>query len=252
MVSQELKERATTLLALHLPGNPVVLPTVWDAWSATLAVEAGFAALTVGSHPVADSVGKPDGEGMSFDDLTTRVAQITGAVDVPVSVDIESGYAQPAERIVDGLLGAGAVGLNIEDTVHSEGGRIRSDEDHAALVAGLRAAADAAGVHVVINARTDLFLRQVGDESDRFERAVRKLTLAAEAGADSLYPVGRHDADTYRRLVEALPLPINAIALPDEDDPASFAPLGVGRISFGPFLQWALSARAREILGRWQ
>lgn len=252
MVSQELKERATTLLALHVPGNPVVLPTVWDAWSATLAVEAGFAALTVGSHPVADSVGKPDGEGMSFDDLTTRVAQITGAVDVPVSVDIESGYAQPAERIVDGLLGAGAVGLNIEDTVHSEGGRIRSDEDHAALVAGLRAAADAAGVHVVINARTDLFLRQVGDESDRFERAVRKLTLAAEAGADSLYPVGRHDADTYRRLVEALPLPINAIALPDEDDPASFAPLGVGRISFGPFLQWALSARAREILGRWQ
>lgn len=252
MVSQVLKERATTLLGLHVPGNPVVLPTVWDAWSAKLAVDAGFAALTVGSHPVADSVGKPDGEGMSFDDVTTRVAQITAAVDVPVSVDVESGYGEAPERLVEGLLAAGAVGLNIEDTVHSDGGRIRSDEDHAALVAGIRAAADSAGVHVVINARTDLFLRQVGDESDRFERAVHKLTLAAEAGADSLYPVGRHDDDTYRRLVEALPLPINAIALPDVDDPASFGPLGVGRISFGPFWQRALTTRSEEILARWR
>ena len=252
MVSQVLQERATTLLALHVPGDPVVLPTVWDAWSAKLAVDAGFAALTVGSHPVADSVGKEDGEGMSFDDLTTRVAQITGAVDVPISVDIESGYGQPAARIIDGLLAAGAVGLNIEDTVHADGGRIRSDEDHAALVGELRRAADAAGVHVVINARTDLFARQVGDASDRFERAVRKLTLAAEAGADSLYPVGRHDDDTYRRLARELPLPINAIALPDQDDPASFGPLGVGRISFGPFLQRALSGRAEEILSRWR
>ncbi|MCP9272293.1 isocitrate lyase/PEP mutase family protein [Mycolicibacterium arenosum] len=252
MVSQALQERATTLLALHVPGKPVVLPTVWDAWSATVAVDAGFAALTVGSHPVADSVGKEDGEGMSFDDLTTRVAQITGAVDVPISVDVESGYGESAQRLIDGLLEAGAVGLNIEDTVHKDGGRIRSDEDHAALIGELRKAADAAGVHVVINARTDLFLRQIGDESDRFERAVRKLKLAAEAGADSLYPVGRHDDDTYRRLADELPLPINAIALPDTDDPASFGPLGVGRISFGPFWQRALTARSEEILARWK
>ena len=71
----------------------MVLPTVWDAWSANLAVEAGFAALTIGSHPVADSVGKPDSEGMTFDDVLARVAQITGAVDVPVSVDVESDTA---------------------------------------------------------------------------------------------------------------------------------------------------------------
>ena len=117
---------AAALLALHQPGNPVVLPTVWDAWSAKLAVDAGFAALTVGSHPVADSIGKADGEGMSFDDLTARVAQITAAVDVPVSVDIESGYGEPPQRLIDGLLSVGAVGLNIEDTVHREGKRLRS------------------------------------------------------------------------------------------------------------------------------
>ena len=135
--------------------------------------------------------------------------------------------------------------------MHKEGKRLRSAEEHAALVGELRKAADAAGVHVVINARTDLFLRQDGDEADRVDRAIARLKLAAEAGADSLYPVGRHDPDTMRRLTSELPLPVNAIALPDQDDPASFGPLGVGRISFGPFLQRALSARAEELLARW-
>jgi 2-methylisocitrate lyase-like PEP mutase family enzyme len=242
---------AATLLALHRPGDPVTLPTVWDAWSARLATGAGFAALTVGSHPMADSIGKPDNEGMSFDDVLARVGQITAAVDVPVSVDIESGYGLPADRLIEGLLSVGAVGLNIEDTVHSEGKRLRSADEHAELVGALRSAADAAGVHVVVNARTDLFLRQDGDESDRVERAVARLNKAAAAGADVLYPVGRHDPETLRRLTTELSLPVNAIALPDQDDPASFGPLGVGRISFGPFLQAALSGRAKELLARW-
>lgn len=245
-------ERAQTLLALHQPGNPVILPTVWDAWSARLAVDAGFAALTVGSHPMGDSIGKPDREGMSFDDVLTRVAQITAAVDVPVSVDIESGYGLPAQRLIEGLLEVGAVGLNIEDTVHSEGGRLRSSSEHAELVGAMRATADAAGVHVVINARTDLFIRQDGDESDRVQRAIARLTEAAAAGADCLYPVARHEPETLRRLTTELPLPVNAIGLPDQDDPASFAPLGVARVSFGPYLQFALSARANEMLARWR
>ena len=236
---QVLEERAAALLALHQPGNPVVLPTVWDAWSAKLAVDAGFAALTVGSHPVADSIGKSDNEGMTFDDLLARVVEITDAVQVPVSVDIESGYGEAPTRL-------------IEDTVHSEGGRLRSSTEHAELVGALRAAADAAGVHVVINARTDLFLRQDGDEADRVDRAIARLTEAANAGADVMYPVGRHGPDTLRRLTAELPLPVNAIALPDQSDPASYGPLGVARISFGPFLQAALAGRTQEILARWR
>lgn len=251
MSDQVLKDRAETFLALHQPGNPVILPTVWDAWSAKLAVDAGFAALTVGSHPLADSVGKEDREGMTFDDVVTRVKQITAAVDVPVSVDLESGYGESPAALIAGLLEAGAIGFNIEDTVHKEGGRLRSSSEHAELVGAYRKAADATGVHVVINARTDLFLREDGDEADRVDRAIARLTEAAEAGADVLYPVGRHEPDAMRRLTSELPLPINAIGLPDQDDPASFGPLGVGRISFGPFLQRALSARAEEILARW-
>lgn len=247
-----ISDKATALLALHQPGNPVVLPTVWDGWSATLAAGVGFAGLTVGSHPVSDSIGKSDNEGITFDELLYRVAQITAAVDVPVSVDIEGGYGLEPGRLIEGLVGAGAVGLNIEDTVHSEKGRLRDAQEHADFVGGLRQAADATGVHVVVNARTDLFVKQIGDDADRVDRAIARLKLAAEAGADVLYPVGRHDDETLQRLTSELPLPVNAIALPDQDDPASFGPLGVGRISFGPFFQGVLAAKAQDLLGRWK
>ncbi|MFC6014160.1 isocitrate lyase/PEP mutase family protein [Nocardia lasii] len=246
-----LDAAAKTLLALHRPGDPVVLPTVWDAWSANVAVAAGFSGLTMGSHPVADSIGRPDGEGMSFDELLTRVRQVSAAVEVPVSVDIESGYGLEPLQLIDGLLAAGAVGLNIEDTVHSEGKRLRTPAEHADLVRGLREAADAAGVHVVINARTDLFLRADGDESDRLDRAIARLTLAAEAGADVLYPVGKHPDADLRRLTTELPLPVNAIGQPTTPAKAHFAELGVARISFGPFLQAALGAEATTLLGAW-
>ncbi|MGW5523346.1 isocitrate lyase/PEP mutase family protein [Gordonia sp. NPDC003950] len=252
MPTPDLSVAARTLAALHRPGDPVVLPTVWDAWSARLAVDAGFTALTLGSHPVADSIGRADNEGMTFAELCTRVAQVSEAVDVPLSVDIESGYGEPAGTLIDRLLDAGAVGLNIEDTVHSEGGRLREPAEHADVVAALREAADAAGVPVVINARTDLLLRKVGDDADRVDRAIARLSLCADAGATCLYPVGRHSDEVHRRLTSELPLPVNAIGLPADDSRTHFADLGVGRISFGPFWQADLAARSSELLARWQ
>ncbi|MFC4604820.1 isocitrate lyase/PEP mutase family protein [Rhodococcus kronopolitis] len=247
-----ITEKATTLLGLHRPGDPVILPTVWDAWSADLAQQAGFPALTVGSHPVANSLGKADNEGMAFGELMIRVAQITSAVDLPISVDIESGYGLDPDTLINGLVEVGAVGLNIEDTVHREGGRLRAAQEHADLVGALRRSADAAGVHIVINARTDLFLRQIGDEADRVQRAIARLTLAAEAGADALYPVGFHTDEVQRQLTAALPLPVNAIADPAGGDRDHLAALGVGRVSFGPLLQNALSVRAAEMFSRWR
>ncbi|MFI6871190.1 isocitrate lyase/phosphoenolpyruvate mutase family protein [Nocardia sp. NPDC050406] len=249
----ELKDKAAAFLALHRPGDPAILPTVWDAWSATLVQEAGFAALTVGSHPLADSLGKSDQEGMDFTDVLARIREITSAVDIPVSVDIESGYGLEAARLIDGLLEAGAVGLNIEDTVHSQGGRLRDPQEHADLVGELRQCADKAGVHVVVNARTDVFLRAAAEApADRLESAVTRLKLAAEAGADVLYPVGRHEPDVQRRLCRELPLPVNAIGLPEVGDRAYFAELGVARVSFGPFLQRALATEANRLLDRWR
>lgn len=248
-----LNEKAATFLALHQPGNPVILPTVWDAWSAKLVQDAGFSALTVGSHPLANSLGKQDKEGMTFPEVTARIREITAAVDIPVSVDIESGYAQKPSTLIDGLLEAGAVGLNIEDTVHSEGGRLREPQEHADLVGELRQAAEAAGVHFVINARTDVFLRaDTGTPAERLDSALNRLSLAAAAGADVLYPVGRHEPGTLRRLTTELPLPINSIGIPDQGGRTYFADLGVARVSFGPFLQNALTEYANTLFTPWR
>src|SRR5260370_39710173 len=122
MSDKALQQRAQALLALHQPGNPVILPTVWDAWSARLAVDAGFAALTVGSHPLADAIGKADQEGMTSEAVLTRVKQITAAVDVPISVAIDSGDGASPARLITGRRDAGALGLNIEHARPSEDG----------------------------------------------------------------------------------------------------------------------------------
>ncbi len=247
-----LSSDATAFLALHRQGNPGVFPTVWDPWSAQLAVDAGFTALTVGSHPVATALGRADNEGMTLEEMLEQVDLITAAVDVPVSADLESGYGASADRIIDRLLAAGAVGLNVEDTVHSEGGRLRSTAEHAELVAALRKAADRNDVHVVINARTDILLKGIGEPEGRVDATIERLRAAADAGADVLYPVGVHDDDTQRRLTSELPLPVNAIARPGIDDPARLAGLGVARISFGPHWQKAVGLAAAELLAPWK
>ncbi len=247
----DLDEQARVFLALHRAGTPVVLPTVWDPWSAQLAVKAGFSALTIGSHPVADALGRPDGEALTLEEMLAQVALICRHVDVPVSADLESGYGAEPARLVAGLLESGAVGLNVEDSVHSQHDRLRSAAEHADYVAGLRSAADDSGVHVVINARTDILLKEIGPESDRIDRAVAQLAAAAVAGADALYPVGLHDDATWTALMDALPLPLNAVARPDADDLGRLSALGVGRISFGPFLQQAMAVAGNDLLADW-
>lgn len=245
-----LAERADTLKSLH--GNrPVVLPTVWDVWSARFAVDAGFAALTIGSHPVAESLGASDNEGMTPDQAFGAIGRITAAVDVPVSADVESGYGLPAAELVQRLLAAGAVGLNVEDTVHSQNGRLRSAQEHADYVAGIRQAADDAGVHVVINARTDLF-KNAADPLPLLDEGLARLQVLVDAGADALYPVRVQSSDrAVRTITAAMPLPVNITARPNHDELARMRELGVGRISFGPLLQKALQDSAVEMLGRW-
>src|SRR5690625_1532579 len=122
-------------------GRVLVLPTVWDTWSARVAAGADFEGLTVGSHPVADAIGSADGENMDFDEYLGVVARIIEAVDLPVSVDVESGYGLPPADLINRLLEVGAVGANIEDVVHSEGKRVRERQEHADYIAAARQAA---------------------------------------------------------------------------------------------------------------
>jgi len=183
----DLATRASELLRLHHTGTTLVLPTVWDAWSARAVVAAGFPALSIGSHPLADSRGQKDNEGMTLADALDGIRRITGAVDVPVTADVESGYGTPAAELVERVLDAGAVGINVEDTVHGEK-RMRAPEEHAEYIGALRVAADEAGVELVINARTDAFFQTTQVFDDPLAEAIARLKLCEAAASRCSYP----------------------------------------------------------------
>ena len=247
-----LADRAALLRRLHDEHRPLVLPTVWDAWSAQTAAGCGFAALTVGSHPLATSRGEADQEDQALAEVVEAVARITAAVDVPVSVDLEAGYGVAPDDLLRALLDAGGVGLNLEDTVHAEGGRLRSTDEHAAYIAGLREAADRAGVPVWINGRTDLFAR-ADDKHAVLDDVLDRLRAMVAAGADSVYPVKiQDDDDLLRAVVDAVEVPVNATAHPARHDLRRFADLGVRRITNGPLLQAALTEATQELLAAWR
>lgn len=251
----DLASRAEHLLRLHHTGDTLVLPTVWDAWSARAVVDAGFPALSIGSHPLADSRGQEDGERMSLDDALEGISRITAAVDVPVTADLESGYDTPADELVERVLDAGAVGLNVEDTVHSQG-RLRSVQEHADYIGQLRAAADRTGVPLVVNARTDAFMGTTQVFADPLAEAVTRLRACEEAGARCVYPVRVPDADSLRTLLGELSGPVNITAHPIDGAPSgSLAELreeGVHRITFGPLLQAALTRQLTELVTPWR
>ena len=255
MTSPDLATRARTLLDLHHTGTTLVLPTVWDAWSARAVVAAGFPALSIGSHPLADSRGQSDNEGMTLADALEGVRRVCAAVDVPVTADMESGYGTAPGELVERLLEAGAVGLNLEDTVHSEGGRMRSVAEHADYVGGLRAAADTAGVDVVVNARTDVWLDPARFE-DPLGEAVARLKACEEAGSRCSYPVRVPDADTLRALLDALDGPVNVTADPRAGAPSGsldeLRAAGVHRITFGPLLQKQLTDDLGRLVAPWR
>ncbi|MFC6599142.1 isocitrate lyase/PEP mutase family protein [Kitasatospora paranensis] len=244
-------ERAQRLTQLHADRKPLVLPTVWDVWSARTAADAGFLALTVGSHPLAVSRGAADHEGQTFQEVLAAVRPIISAVDVPVSVDLEAGYGQEPADLIAGLVEVGGVGLNIEDTVHSDGGRVRSTQEHASYIAGLRAAADDAGIPVWINGRTDLFLH-ADETAGVLDEAIERLRALEQAGADSVYPVGiQDDDDLLAAVIEAVAVPVNSTAHPVRHDLGRFRRLGVGRITFGPLLQFAMTDAMKDTLRPW-
>jgi 2-methylisocitrate lyase-like PEP mutase family enzyme len=255
MTATDLAGRAAELLRLHHTGTTLVLPTVWDAWSARAVVDAGFPALSVGSHPLADSRGQQDKEDMTLDDALEGARRITGAVDVPVTLDVESGYDTPAAELVERVLGAGVVGINVEDTVHSEG-RLREVQEHADYIGAIRAAADAAGVELVVNARTDAFVGAVQTFDDPLAEALRRLQACEAAGARCVYPVRVPDADAARALLDGLDGPLNLTAHPVTGAPAGsfeeLKALGVHRITFGPLLQAALTERITELVTPWR
>jgi 2-methylisocitrate lyase-like PEP mutase family enzyme len=243
----EQLERARAFARLHVPGTPLVLFNVWDAGSARAVAGAGARSLATGSHPVASAHGYEDGEKMPLELAMANLERIVGAVDLPVSVDLEAGYGASPEVVsetVTRALSTGAVGCNLEDR------RIGTSElfpvaESAARVGAARAAAERCGVPFFVNARTDLFLvtPAEGHDDALVDAALERAAAWAAAGADGLFVPGLADEARIARLCAASPLPVNLFARPDGPSLVRLAELGAARISHGP-IPWRLAMHA--------
>jgi 2-methylisocitrate lyase-like PEP mutase family enzyme len=239
----DLTARANQLRELH-HGQMLVLPNVWDAASAKVVAEAGFPAVATASAAITAMLGYPDGEGAPWQEMFAAAGRVARAVDVPVTVDAEAGYGLQPRELVGRLLDAGAVGCNLEDSDHRAGG-LREAGAHARWLAGVRSAADEAGVPLVINARVDAFLPASAiPEPDRVAEAVRRGRLYQDAGADCIYPIGVRRKEDIAALVAGLAGPVNGNT-GEYLDLATLRELGVARVSYGPRFYRAAMAGLR-------
>ncbi len=227
MDSSALAGQADQLRGLHVPGSPLLLVNAWDPPSARRLAHDGYPAIATTSAGVAEALGYEDGNVTPPDEMLAAVARIAAVVDVPVTADLEAGYGLEPGALVEGLLRAGAVGLNFEDTDHEGGGMVDAETQAERLVA-IKAAGREAGVDVVLNARVDTFLHD-GEVDD----AVRRGRMYAQAGADCVYPIAARGRDAIQRLVQEVGGPINILAVPGGLSLAALGELGVARVSFG-------------------
>jgi 2-methylisocitrate lyase-like PEP mutase family enzyme len=225
------RDKAELLLNLHVPGDPLIVTNVWDAVSARIvATTPGVKAIASASHSVSFARGVPDGEGLELDQALDAARLIVGATELPVSIDFERAYAEDAAGVqanVERLISTGAVGLNIEDSLGSDA--MRPFDSSVERVAAARAAGDATGVPIVINARVDALVRG-GDWDDAIARANAYLA----AGADCAFVLGLRDAAAVERAVAAIDGRVSVISGATSVPLRQLAQLGVARVSFGP------------------
>jgi 2-methylisocitrate lyase-like PEP mutase family enzyme len=249
MNTADLAAKADAFRALHRGPPLLLMANAWDAVSARIFEAEGFAAVATTSGGVSWTLGYPDGEAAPWDEIVEQTARIARAVAVPVTADIEAGFGATPEavgRSIADIIRAGAVGVNLEDGI-SGPTPIRTVEDAVARIRAAREAARAAGVPIVINARTDLYLRQIGDEAGRFDESVARGRAYLAAGADCFYPIALRDPATIGRLVQALKAPININVRAGWPDVAALEALGVARITTATAITLMALATTRQI-----
>lgn len=245
------RTRAETFLAMHSAPELLVLCNTSDVATSRIVVEAGFSAVATSSAGVAWLLGYPDGEVISRDDMLSMVRRIADGVDVPVTADMEGGYGAAPENVAETVrqtMAAGAVGLNIEDADHA-GGRSAPLLDFDLSVDRIKAgreASAAGGIHMVINARTDGFLKG-GSGDETFAEAVRRGNAYAGAGADCIFVPGVRDAETIVALCREIDAPVNILAGAPSPPLPQMKELGVARVSIGGLLSLATGTLARNI-----
>jgi 2-methylisocitrate lyase-like PEP mutase family enzyme len=247
-------EKAEDFRQRHRGPGPLVLPNAWDVASARIFEEAGFPAIATTSAGIAFSMGYPDGQRISREEMIARIARIARAVKVPVTADVEWGYGSTPEEIARTtreVIEAGAVGMNLEDTSGNRKQPLLALERVLEKINAVRAAAVAMRVPIVLNARTDVYLLEGGDPDANYAEAVRRLVAFRDAGADCVFAPGLKEAATIGRLGKDLNCPLNILAVPGTPSIGELEKLGVARVTVGSgFMRAAmgsLRAMAEEL-----
>jgi 2-methylisocitrate lyase-like PEP mutase family enzyme len=233
MTRDKQKQLADAFRGMHR-GPLLLLANAWDAMSARQFEAAGFAAIATTSGGVAWALGYADGEKSPWPEIVSAHERITRVVRVPVTADIEAGFGEtPADvgKSIADIVRTGVVGFNLEDGTPRPDMPVRPIEDAVARIRAARQAAEAAGVPAVINARTDIYLKNVGDPAGRFDEVVKRAKAYLAAGADCIYPFGFIDMETVGRLAKAIPAPINIVARAGAPPVAELQKLGVARVT---------------------
>jgi 2-methylisocitrate lyase-like PEP mutase family enzyme len=242
--------KAEIFLALHHDPKLLILPNIWDPLGARILAAQGYPAVATASAAVAYSMAYDDGQQVSFSAMLHVVHAIATSVDVPLTADIERGYAEDVETLTDNLrrvIRAGAVGVNLEDSLH-EGGALRAIDAQCERIRAARRAGELEGVPLVINARVDTFLRESTKPlRERVDETLLRATAYLEAGADCIYPIGPGDLETLTGLRERIHAPINVYAHAGTASIGELEAAGISRLSLGPNLLRATYARVRDV-----
>jgi len=225
--------KANAFRAMHRSGRILVLPNAWDVASARVFEEAGFGAIATTSAGVAFTLGYPDGQRISREEMLGVVRRIAAGVRLPLTADVEAGYGdrpEDAARTAREVAGAGGVGMNLEDAT---GDPQRPLFDTTLQVERVKAVNEAAQKEIVLNARTDVYLLELEAPARRYDTALQRLAAYRDAGADCVFVPGLRDAETIGRLVKDLQCPVNILVGPGSPSVPELEKIGVARVSVG-------------------
>jgi 2-methylisocitrate lyase-like PEP mutase family enzyme len=222
--------------------------------SARILEEARYPAIATSSAGVAFSLGYPDGQRVSRDQMLEVVGRIAHAVRVPVTADMEAGYGTTVndmEETAKAVIAAGAIGMNLEDVTGEDESSQVDTVQQVEKIRAIRATSSSHGVPLVLNARTDIYLMPIGEAATRFERTVERLRAYRQAGADCVFAPGVSDRDTIAELVKAIAAPLNILISPNCPSLTELEKMGVARVSAGSAVMRAALGLVRRIGKEW-
>src|SRR5580704_13524617 len=230
--------------------KPLILPNAWDAASARVIEAAGALAIATTSAGISWSFGRADGQKLRREEMLQVIGNIVQSVKVPVSADVESGYGNGSGKdvadTVQAMISLGIAGINLEDSPGHDGQMLLAPDEHAERIRIARQTATSMGGDLLINARTDVYLFQVGEVKTRLSAAVERARLYRRAGADCVFVPGVVDISTIAELVKAIEGPLNIMAMPGAPSAKQLGEIGVARVSVGPWIaQAALTVAQR-------